>query len=73
MPEYEINSHTVDFLYEMAVENEAREKEAEVVMADLDQKTREYATESKCCSLYDPPRLAFLTINTIHMRLRECP
>lgn len=46
VPEYEINSQTVDFLYKMALENEAREKEAEVMMADLEQKTREYGAES---------------------------
>ncbi len=47
VPEYEINSQTVEFLYKMAVENEAREREAEVVIADLEQKTGEYTAESE--------------------------
>ena len=45
MPEYEINSQTVEYLYQIALENEAREREAEVMVADMEQKAEEYSSE----------------------------
>ena len=47
VPEYEINSHTVDCLYRMAQDSETREREAEVMMEDFEQKAEEYAAESE--------------------------
>ena len=47
VPEYEINSHTVDCLYCMAQDSETREREAEVMMEDFEQKAEEYAAESE--------------------------
>lgn len=48
VPEYEINSQTVDHLYRMAQDSETREREAEVTIEDFEQKAEEYAAESEC-------------------------
>ena len=48
VPEYEINSQTVDRLYRMAQDSEAREREAETMIEDFEQKAEEYASESEC-------------------------
>ena len=47
VPDYEINSQTIDCLYRMARQNETREREAEILMEDFEQKTEEYAAESE--------------------------
>ena len=47
VPEYEINSQTVDCLYHMAQDSETREREAEVTIEDFEQKAEEYAAESE--------------------------
>ena len=47
VPDYEINSQTIDYLYHTARENETREREAEVLIEDFEQKTEEYAAESE--------------------------
>lgn len=47
IPEYEINSQTVELLYQMARENEEKERQAELLIADLQQKTEEYTAESE--------------------------
>lgn len=47
VPEYEINSQTVDHLHRMAQDSEAREREAEIMIEDYEQKAEEYAAESE--------------------------
>lgn len=47
VPEYEINSQTIEVLYQMALRCEVRERSAEVTTEDLEQKTEEYTAESK--------------------------
>ena len=48
VPEYEINSQTVEYLYQMARQSEARERETEILIEDLEQKSEEYEAESEC-------------------------
>lgn len=47
VPEYEINSQTIEQLYQMALQCQARERSAKVIIEDLEQKTEEYTAESK--------------------------
>ena len=47
VPEYEINSQTIEQLYQMALRCQARERSAKVIIEDLEQKAEEYAAESK--------------------------
>lgn len=47
VPEYEINTHTIEVLYQMAVLCERREKSATVMIEDMEQKAEEYAAESE--------------------------
>ena len=52
VPPYEVNSRTVDILYDMAVRCEERERQAGLLLADMEQKTREYEAESEYESGY---------------------
>lgn len=47
VPEYEINSQTIEQLYQMALRCQARERSAKVIIDDLEQKAEEYTAESK--------------------------
>ena len=47
VPEYEINSQTIEQLYQMALRCQARERSAKVIIEDLEQKAEEYTAESK--------------------------
>ena len=47
VPEYEINSQTIEVLYQMALGCEVRERSAKVIIEDLEQKAEEYTAESE--------------------------
>ena len=51
VPEYEINSQTIEQLYQMALRCQARERSAKVIIEDLEQKAEEYTAESKQSNL----------------------
>ncbi|XP_008164276.2 HAUS augmin-like complex subunit 1 isoform X2 [Chrysemys picta bellii] len=46
IPQYEVNSRTVDILYELAECNETRDKDVSLVIDDMKQKTAEYESEA---------------------------
>lgn len=48
IPDYEINSHTVNVLYAMATQSERKAALATVAIEDIEQKNKEYIAESKC-------------------------
>ena len=52
MPEYEVSSTSVDWLYQLARENERKEREAELLMEDMRQATEEYCSESMYNIIY---------------------
>ena len=52
VPDYEINSHTIEVLYQMALRCERRERSAKVMTEDLEQKAKEYAAESEWFTNY---------------------
>ncbi|EMP40139.1 HAUS augmin-like complex subunit 1 [Chelonia mydas] len=45
IPQYEVNSRTVDILYELAECNETRDRDVSLVIDDMKQKTAEYESE----------------------------
>lgn len=47
VPDYEINSQTIEWLYGMAQRCELRERLAKITIEDLEQKAEEYASESR--------------------------
>lgn len=47
IPDYEINSHTVNHLYAMATRSERNAALAQIAVQDMDQKTKEYMAESE--------------------------
>ena len=47
VPEYEINSQTIEVLYQMALCCEVRERSANIIIEVLEQKAEEYTAESK--------------------------
>lgn len=47
VPEYEITQSTVTQLWRLASTCKERERRIETVIADMDQKTQEYAAESE--------------------------
>jgi hypothetical protein len=46
VPEYEINSKTVNHLYTLMEESRAKKKTMEILLEDLERKTSEYESES---------------------------
>ncbi|XP_002732759.1 HAUS augmin-like complex subunit 1 [Saccoglossus kowalevskii] len=46
VPQYEINERTIDILYDLMERNESRDKEAEALIEDLNQKAEEYNVEA---------------------------
>jgi hypothetical protein len=46
LPAFEFNSETTELLFELASKNEARDTDAELLLADLQLKTEEYRSES---------------------------
>ena len=50
VPQYEINSRTLDILLQLAERNKRQDRDAELVTQDLHQKTEEYAAEGKFIS-----------------------
>ena len=47
VPVWEITESTVEYLYSLAVETGAREDGLEILVSDLEQKTREFAAEGE--------------------------
>lgn len=46
VPEYEINSRTISYLFALSKQHEANEKRTELVIQDMEQKTAEYSEEA---------------------------
>jgi len=46
VPYFEVNSTTVDILYELAIKNQTRDADWEIEINDLEQKTLEYKSEA---------------------------
>ncbi len=51
VPLYEVNSSTVDHLYKMAVQCEENERQNQLLLRDLEQKTNEYEAKSTCIEI----------------------
>ena len=47
IPRYEFNIRTIDILYDLSKKNLRRDRDTELVIEDLQQKTSEYAAEGK--------------------------
>ncbi len=47
IPDYEINSHTVNVLYAMATQSERKAALAQIAIDDIEQKSKEYLAEGK--------------------------
>ena len=47
VPDYEIHSQTVDYLFQLAQRSESKEKALTCMLEDFQQKTTEYQAESK--------------------------
>ncbi|NXL37742.1 HAUS1 protein, partial [Glaucidium brasilianum] len=47
IPEYEVNTQTVDILYELAEYSEARDRDVSLLIEDMKQKATEYEAEAK--------------------------
>lgn len=48
MPHFEVNTRTVDILYQLAQSSEARCSDTSLLIEDLKQKTSEYQAEGQC-------------------------
>ena len=46
---YEINTRTVNLLYNLKVQNEKQDQAAEIIIEDLQQKTEEYKVQGISC------------------------
>uniref|UniRef100_A0A671Q231 Uncharacterized protein n=1 Tax=Sinocyclocheilus anshuiensis TaxID=1608454 RepID=A0A671Q231_9TELE len=47
VPEFEVNTRTVEILYELAESSETRCREAELLIKDHEQKTEEYGSDGE--------------------------
>lgn len=47
IPKFEVTPHTIQILFEIAVKNEKRNKQAELIKQDWEQKTEYYRNEGK--------------------------
>ena len=47
VPDYEVNSHTVNFLYSMAKQSDQKDTVAKIATEDIKQKIEEYTAESE--------------------------